>query len=144
MPAMEATSISTHRASSFDVNDPPRHRILWYNGFMLPRTRAWVESWHAVKDRSEDEIQKYILGKCRNGFQVAKKPSRGQRDAWVTLLAEPNRKKDELSTLAMRVVEYVRAKLEEEGYDFELNLDETGGVAYAEVHFRTLERRPKN
>jgi hypothetical protein len=111
---------------------------------MLPRTRAWVESWHAVKERPEAEVQKYILGKCRNGFQVAKKASRGQRDAWVTLLAEPDRTKDQLSTLAMSVVEYVRAKLEEDGYDFELNLDETGGVAYAEVHFKTLERRPKN
>lgn len=111
---------------------------------MLPRTRAWVESWQAVQDRSETEVQKYILGKCRNGFQMAKKPSRGQRDAWVTLLAEPDRKKDQLSPLAMRVVEYVRQKLEEDGYDFELNLDETGGVAYAEVHFKTLERRPKS
>ena len=44
----------------------------------------------------------------------------------------------------MRVIAYVREKLEEDGYDFELNLDQTGGVAYAEVHFKTLERRPKN
>ena len=121
-----------------------RHRHLWYKCLMLPRTRSWVESWQAVKDRSEAEVQKYILGKCRNGFQMAKKPSRGQRDAWVTLLAEPDKKKDELSPLAMRVVDYVREKLEEEGYDFELNLDETGGVAYAEVHFKTLARRPKD
>jgi hypothetical protein len=35
----------------------------------------------------------------------------------------------------------VRRSLEEEGYDFEFNLDETGGVAYAEVHFRTLTRK---
>jgi hypothetical protein len=28
-----------------------------------------------------------------------------------------------------------------EGYDFELNLDETGGVAYAEVHFKTLTKK---
>ena len=32
-------------------------------------------------------------------------------------------------------------RLAEEGYDFELNLDETGGVAYAEVHFKTLTRK---
>ena len=36
---------------------------------------------------------------------------------------------------------YVRHKLEQEGYDFVLNLDETGGVAYAEVHFRTLTKK---
>ena len=41
----------------------------------------------------------------------------------------------------MRVVEYVRVKLAEDGYDFELNLDDTGGVAYAEVHFRTLTKK---
>jgi hypothetical protein len=41
----------------------------------------------------------------------------------------------------MRVVEYVRSKLQEEGYDFELNLDDTGGVGYAEVHFRTLTKK---
>ena len=111
---------------------------------MLPRTRSWVESWQAVQDRSEEDVQKYILGKCRNGFQMAKKPSRGQRDAWVTLLAEPDKTSDQLSPLAMRVIAYVRKKLEEDGYDFELNLDQTGGVAYAEVHFKTLERRPKN
>lgn len=111
---------------------------------MLPRTRGWVESWQAVKGRSEDEVQKYILGKARNGFQMAKKPSRAQRDAWVTLLAEPDKTADQLSPLAMRVIEYVRQKLEEDGYDFELNLDQTGGVAYAEVHFKTLERRAKS
>jgi hypothetical protein len=110
---------------------------------MLPRTRSWVESWSQVKDRPEAELQKYILGKCRNGFQMAKKPARGQKDAWVTLLAEADKTKDQLSPVAMRVVEYVRQKLEEEGYDFELNLDETGGVAYAEVHFKTLTRREK-
>ena len=64
--------------------------------------------------------------------------------AWVTLLAEPDKTADQLSPLAMRVIEYVREKLEEDGYDFELNLDQTGGVAYAEVHFKTLERRPKS
>ena len=72
---------------------------------MLPRTRAWVESWQAVKDRSEAEVQKYILGKARNGFQMAKKPSRAQRDAWVTLLAEPDKTADQLSPLAMRVID---------------------------------------
>ena len=78
--------------------------------------------------------------KCRNGFQVAKKPSRDQRDAWVTLLAEPDKNRDQLSPLALRVVDYVRRNLDDEGYDFELNLDDTGGVAYAEVHFRTLTK----
>ncbi len=108
---------------------------------MLPRTRNWVESWDRVKTRPEPELQKYILDKCRNGFQVAKKPSRGQRDAWVTLLAEKDKTRDQLSPLALRVVEYVRQRLEEDGYDFELNLDETGGVAYAEVHFKTLTKK---
>lgn len=105
---------------------------------MLARTRKWVESWDKIKDRPEDEVKTYILKKCRNGFQMAKKPSRAQRDAWVTILAEPDRTKDTLSPLAIRVVSYIRERLEDEGYDFELNLDETGGVAYAEVHFRTL------
>jgi hypothetical protein len=109
---------------------------------MLPRTRKWVESWDAIKDRPEEELKQYVLKKCRNGFQMAKKPSRGQRDAWVTILAEPGRTKDTLSPLAMRVVDHTRARLANEGYDFELNLDETGGVAYAEVHFRTLTRKP--
>ena len=108
---------------------------------MLARTRKWVESWDRVKGRPEQELKDYVLGKCRNGFQVAKKPARNQRDAWVTLLAEPDKTRDQLSPLAMRVVEYVRIKLEEDGYDFELNLDETGGVAYAEVHFRTLTKK---
>ena len=108
---------------------------------MLARTRKWVESWDRVKGRPEQELKDYVLGKCRNGFQVAKKPARNQRDAWVTLLAEPDKTRDQLSPLAMRVVEYVRRKLEEDGYDFELNLDETGGVAYAEVHFRTLMKK---
>ena len=108
---------------------------------MLARTRKWVESWDRVKGRPEQELKEYVLGKCRNGFQMAKKPSRDQRDAWVTLLAEPDKTRDQLSPLAMRVVEYVRLKLEEDGYDFELNLDETGGVAYAEVHFRTLTKK---
>ena len=108
---------------------------------MLARTRGWVESWDRVKGLPEQELKDYVLRKCRNGFQVAKKPERDQRDAWVTLLAEPDKTRDELSPLAMRVVSYVRNKLEEEGYDFELNLDETGGVAYAEVHFRTLTKK---
>jgi hypothetical protein len=108
---------------------------------MLARTRKWVESWDRVKGRPEQELKDYVLGKCRNGFQVAKKPARNQRDAWVTLLAEPDKTRDQLSPLAMRVVEYVRLKLEEDGYDFELNLDETGGVAYAEVHFCTLIKK---
>jgi hypothetical protein len=108
---------------------------------MLPRTRRWVESWDRVKDLPEDEVKSYILHKCRNGYQVAKKPSRGQREAWVTLLAEADKTRDELSPLAQRVVAHVREKLEQDGYDFEINLDETGGVAYAEAHFKTLTRR---
>lgn len=108
---------------------------------MLPRTRRWVESWDRVKDLPEDELKAYILHKCRNGYQVAKKPSRGQREAWVTLLAEPDKTRDQLSPLAMRVVEHVTSKLDQDGYDFVINLDETGGVAYAEVHFRTLARK---
>lgn len=109
---------------------------------MLARTRKWVESWDRVRNLPEDELKDYVLRKCRNGFQVAKKPSRGQRDAWVTILAEPERTKDTLSPLALRVVEHTRTRLAAEGYDFELNLDETGGVAYAEVHFTTLTRKP--
>jgi hypothetical protein len=112
-------------------------------GAMSARTRAWVESWDRVKDMPEDELKKYVLGKCRNGFQVAKKPSRDQRDAWVTLLAEFGEKKEDLSPLAMRVVRFVKRKLTEEGYDFELNLDQTGDVAYAEVHFKTLIKKPR-
>ena len=56
------------------------------------------------------------------------------------MLAEPDKTRDELSPLAMRVVDYVRQRLEQEGYDFALHLDETGGVAYAEVHFRSLAK----
>src|ERR1041385_4214818 len=108
---------------------------------MLPRTRGWVESWDRVKDRPEEELKDYLVKKCRNGYQMAKKPARDQRDAWVTLLAEPDKTRDELSPLAMRMVDHVRQQLEKEGYDFELNLDETGGVAYAEVHFKTLTRK---
>ena len=108
---------------------------------MSAKLRKWVESWDRVKDLPEAELFEYILGKCRNGFQVAKKPSRDQRDAWVTLLAEPDRRRDQLSPLAMRVVAYVRRKLGEDGYDFELNLDDTGGVAYAELHFKTLTKK---
>ena len=108
---------------------------------MLARTRKWVESWDRVKALPDEEIDDYILGKCRNGFQMAKKPSRDQADAWVTLLAEPGKSRGELSPLAMRVVRYVRRRLDEDGYDFALNLDETGGVAYAEVHFRSLTKR---
>jgi hypothetical protein len=108
---------------------------------MLPRTRGWVESWDRVKALPEDELREYLVNKCRNGFQVAKKPSRDQREAWVTLLAERDKTRDQLSPLAMRMIKDVRQRLEEEGYDFELNLDETGGVAYAEVHFRTLTKK---
>ncbi len=108
---------------------------------MSARTEKWVESWDRVKTLPEDQLREYILGKCRNGFQVAKKPSRAQRDAWVTVLAEADKTKDQLSPLAMRVVEHVRLKLADEGYDFEVNVDDTGGVAYAEVHFRTLAKK---
>jgi hypothetical protein len=108
---------------------------------MLARTQKWVESWDRVKDRPEDEVKAYVLGKCRNGFQVAKKPSRNQRDAWVTLLAEADKSRDQLSPLARRVVEHVQRRLVEDGYDVEVNVDETGGVAYAEVHFKTLTRK---
>ena len=107
---------------------------------MLQRTRRWVESWDRIKELPENELQEYLVKKCRNGFQMAKKPSRDQKDAWVTLLAEEDKTRDELSPLAKRMIEHVRVRLAEEGYDFELNLDETGGVAYAEVHFRTLTR----
>ena len=108
---------------------------------MPPRSKTWVESWNRVKTMPEEELQVYILRKCRNGFQMAKKPSRDQRDAWVTLLAEPDKKRDELSPLAMRIVKYVTRELQQEGYDFEINFDETGGVAYAEVHFKSLTKR---
>jgi hypothetical protein len=105
---------------------------------MLPRTRSWVESWDRVKDRPEDELKDYLLKKCRNGFQMAKKPSRAQKDAWVTVLAE---KGSELSPLAVRMIDHLRERLDAEGYDFELNLDQTGGASYAEVHFRTLTKK---
>ena len=108
---------------------------------MLARTRRWVESWDRVKDMPEDELKDYLVKKCRNGYQMAKKPSRDQRDAWVTLLAEPDKTRDELSPLALRMVDHVRDRLDKEGYDFELNLDDTGGVAYAEVHFKTLTKK---
>jgi hypothetical protein len=108
---------------------------------MLARTRSWVESWNRVKDRPEAELHEYLVKKCRNGFQMAKKPSRGQKEAWVTLLAEPDKAQNELSAVAMRAIDHVRDRLESEGYDFELRLDETGGVAYAEVHFRTLTKK---
>ncbi len=108
---------------------------------MLPRTRGWVESWDRVRSLPEEELKEYLVKKCRNGFQMAKKPSRDQRDAWVTLLAEPDKNRDQLSPLARRMVNHVRGRLEKEGYDFELNLDETGGVAYAEIHFRTLTKK---
>jgi len=110
---------------------------------MLPRTRAWVKSWDRVKTKPEAELKKYILNKCRNGFQVAKKPDRNQKDAWVTLLAEPHRTTAELSPLARTIIEYVRQRLKDDGYDFEINIDQTGGVAFAEVHFRTLHRKPR-
>ena len=108
---------------------------------MLGRTRKWVESWDRVRTLPEDELKAYVMKKCRNGFQMAKKPSRGQRDAWVTLLAEPDKGRNDLSPLALRIVDHVRDRLAQEGYDFELNLDDTGGVAYAEVHFRTLTKK---
>jgi hypothetical protein len=108
---------------------------------MLARTRKWVESWDRVKDLPEDELKDYILKKCRNGFQMAKKPSRSQRDAWVTILAEEDKTTATLSPTALRVIDHARRHLADEGYDFELNLDETGGVAYAEVHFKTLTRK---
>jgi hypothetical protein len=107
---------------------------------MLARTRGWVESWNRVKDRPEAELHEYLVKKCRNGFQMAKKPSRGQKEAWVTLLAEPAETHSDLSPVALRAIDHVRRCLESEGYDFELRLDETGGVAYAEVHFRTLRK----
>jgi len=110
---------------------------------VLARTRKWVESWDRIKGLPETELRDYVLSKCRNGYQVAKKPSRGQKDAWVTLLAEPDKTRDQLSPVALQVVDYVRGKLDEEGYDFDLNLDDTGGVAYAEVHFRTLTKKNK-
>jgi hypothetical protein len=108
---------------------------------MSGRLRAWLESWNRVKDLPEEELKNYLLKKCRNGYQVAKKPGRDQRDAWVTVLAEPDSANHELSPLAMRMVAHLRERLGQEGYDFELNLDHTGGVAYAEVHFRTLTKR---
>ena len=108
---------------------------------MLARTRGWVESWNRVKDLPEAELHEYLVKKCRNGFQMAKKPSRGQKEAWVTLLAEPDRGPDNLSPVAVRAIDHVRQCLEDEAYDFELNIDETGGVCFAEVHFRTLTRK---
>jgi hypothetical protein len=108
---------------------------------MLARTRGWVESWNRVKDLPETELHEYLVKKCRNGFQMAKKPSRGQKEAWVTLLAEPDKGRDNLSPVAMRAIDHVRQCLHDEGYDFELNIDETGGVSFAEVHFRALTRK---
>ena len=110
---------------------------------MSARTRAWVESWNRVRDLPEEELHDYLVKKCRNGFQMAKKPSRNQKDAWVTLLAEPDKTRNDLSPVAMRAIDHVRHRIEDEGYDFELNFDETGGVAYAEVHFRTLRKKPQ-
>ena len=124
--------------ASIRVDGGANRYIIWC---MLARTRGWVESWDRVKDRPEDELKEYLVKKCRNGFQMAKKPSRDQKDAWVTLLAEADKGKDDLSPLAMRMITHVRRRLAEEGYDFELNLDETGGVAYAEVHFRSLTKK---
>jgi hypothetical protein len=100
-----------------------------------------VESWDRVKGLPEDELKVYLVKKCRNGFQMAKKPSRGQRDAWVTVLAERGETVDVLSPLALRMVDHVKKTLKREGYDFELNLDQTGGAAYAELHFRTLKKK---
>jgi hypothetical protein len=110
---------------------------------VLARTQSWVESWNRVKDLPEDELKTYLVKKCRNGFQMAKKPSRGQRDAWVTVLAEPDNDSHELSALGKRMVGHIRRQLDAEGYDFELNTDHTGGVVYAEVHFKTLTKKPK-
>jgi hypothetical protein len=108
---------------------------------MTARTRKWVESWNRVKGLPEDELKTYLVAKCRNGFQMAKKPSRDQREAWVTLVAEPGVTPAKLSPLALRVADHVRRKLAEDGYDFHVNTDQTGGVAYVEVHFRTLTRK---
>ena len=72
---------------------------------MSARTRGWVEFWNRVKDLPERELLDYLVKKCRNGFQMAKKPSRGQKDAWVTLLAEPDKTREGLSPLAMRAVD---------------------------------------
>jgi len=135
-------------ALSFAVNAFGKTRVQrWlrlrttYNWAMLARLEGWVESWNRVKEMPEDELQDYLMKKCRNGFQMAKKPSRAQRDAWVTILAEADKSKNDLSPLAQRMIDHVRRRLDEEGYDFELNTDETGGVAYAEVHFRTLTKK---
>src|SRR5206468_7187645 len=78
---------------------------------MSARTRGWVEFWNRVKDLPERELLDYLVKKCRNGFQMAKKPSRGQKDAWVTLLAEPDKTREGLSPLAMRAVDDVRRRL---------------------------------
>ena len=110
---------------------------------MLARTQSWVDSWDRVKNLPEDELKIYLVKKCRNGYQMAKKPSRGQRDAWVTLLAETDNGSHELTPLAMRMVTHVRRQLETEGYDFDLNLDHTGGAVYAEVHFKTLTKKAR-
>ena len=79
---------------------------------MSARTRAWVESWNRVKDLPEEELHEYLVKKCRNGYQMAKKASRAQKDAWVTLLAEPDKSRTDLSPLAMRAIEHVRGRLE--------------------------------
>jgi hypothetical protein len=79
---------------------------------MLARLEGWVESWNRVKGMPEDQLQDYLMKKCRNGFQMAKKPSRAQRDAWVTILAEPDKGRHELSPLAMRMVDHVRQRAE--------------------------------
>src|SRR5688500_11695534 len=108
---------------------------------MMARQHGWVESLDQVKGMPEDELKEYLLNKCRNGYQIANKPSRAQRDAWVSVLAYPGKTHNGLSPLAMRMVKYLRERLTAEGYDFELTLDDTGGVAYAEVHFKTLNRK---
>ena len=110
---------------------------------MSARTRGWVESWNRAKRLHERDLKEYLLNKCRNGYQVAKKPARNQKDAWVILLAEPDKTAEQLSPLAKEVVAYVRGRLEQEGYDFALNLEETGGVAYAELHFRSLTKKSR-
>jgi hypothetical protein len=93
-----------------------------------------------MKDLPEGELHELLVKKCRNGFQMAKKPSRHQKEAWVTLIAEADKTKDQLSPSALRAIEHVRRRLDEDGYDFALNIDDTGGVAYAEVHFRALTK----
>jgi hypothetical protein len=41
------------------------------------------------------------------------------------------------------MVAHIKRQLDTEGYDFDLQLDHTGGVVYAEVHFKTLTKKVK-